>query len=90
MRKLFYAIIVENKTHGLGTETNFDFKFIPNFDTTSTALGENVSGIKESGIERRNLKALVIASAVMGVVGYLCMRGTWGIVGNLSRSWWFT
>jgi hypothetical protein len=52
----------------MGEETNFDFKYIPNFDTTSTDMGDYVAGLKSSGIERRNLRALVLFSAVMGLV----------------------
>jgi hypothetical protein len=85
LRRILYQVIVENKTHGLGEETNFDFKYIPNFDTT-TPKGENESGLKESGVERRNLRTLVIASAFMGIVSYFCLRSTFGLVGNV-RGW---
>ncbi len=52
----------------MGEETNFDFKYIPNFDTTSTDLGDYVAGLQSSGIEQRNLRALVLLSAAMGLV----------------------
>jgi len=52
----------------MGEETNFDFKYIPNFDTTSTDLGDYVAGLQSSGIERRNLRALVLFSAATGLV----------------------
>jgi hypothetical protein len=81
-------VIVENKTHGLGEETNFDFKYIPNFDTT-TSMGEYVSGLKESGVERRNLRALCMGSAAMGVVSYFCLKTTFKVFGRLA-AWWFT
>jgi hypothetical protein len=80
-------MIVENKTHGLGEETVFDFKYIPNFSTT-TELGEyEESGIKQTGIEKRNFRTLVVASTVVAVVSYVGMRSTWGIMGGL-RTWW--
>jgi hypothetical protein len=88
LRRIFYRVIVENKAHGLGEETNFDFKYIPNFETT-TSMGEYVSGLKESGVERRNLRVLVLASAFMGVVSYFCLKTTFGIIGNV-REWWFS
>ena len=87
LRKLFYQVIVENKTHGLGEETHFDFKYIPNYSTI-TELGEYApSGIKEESIEKRNLRTLIVFSAVLGILSYVGMRTTWGIVGGL-RSWW--
>ncbi len=53
---------MENKTHGLGEETVFDFKYIPNFSTT-TELGKyEASKLQETSIERRNLRALIIAN----------------------------
>jgi hypothetical protein len=87
LRHIFYSVIVENKVHGLGEETNFDFKYIPNFDTTETEMGEYVAGLKESGVERRNLRTLVIASVCIAVASYIGMRTTWGIVASL-RGWW--
>jgi hypothetical protein len=87
LRRIFYSVIVENKVHGLGEETNFDFKYIPNFDTTETEMGEYVAGLKESGVERRNLRTLVIASVCIAVASYIGMRTTWGIVASV-RDWW--
>ena len=81
-------MIVENKAHGLGEETNFDFKYIPNFDTR-TSMGEYVSGLEESGVERRNLRALVIASTVFGFSLYFCAKTTFGVAGKIAR-WWFS
>jgi len=80
LRRILYNVIVENKEHGLGIETNFDFKYVPNFDT-KTELGEFKEGLTEKGVERRNLRTLVLASAVVGGVGYFWLRTTWGLVG---------
>jgi len=88
LRRIFYHVIVENKTNGLGEETNFDFKYIPNFDKT-TSMGEHVSGLKESGVERRNLRTLVMATAFMGAVSYFCLRTIFRIVGSM-RDLWFS
>ena len=80
-------MIVENKTHGLGEETTFDFKHIPNLDTT-TSMGEYVSGLQDSGVERRNLKALVMGSAFMGLISFLLVKTSLGVVRQLR--WWFS
>jgi hypothetical protein len=78
-------VIVENKTYGLGKETTFDFKHIPNLDTT-TSMGEYVSGLQDSGVERRNLKALVMGSAFMGLISFLLVKTSLGAV-RLLRGW---
>ncbi|RFU29389.1 hypothetical protein B7463_g6968, partial [Scytalidium lignicola] len=39
LRRVFYAMFVESKTNGLGSESTFDFKYIPAFYLT-TELGE--------------------------------------------------
>jgi hypothetical protein len=60
-----YAAIVENKIHGLGTETNFDFKYIPDFHTSTKQEGIEEAGMMECGVERRNLRVLIIASTIV-------------------------
>jgi len=57
-------------------------------------MGEyEATGLKASGVERRNLRILVIASALasafVGVVSFIGMKTTWGIMGGL-RAWWFS
>jgi hypothetical protein len=53
-------------------------------------MGEyEATGLKVSGVERRNLRTLVIASTLVGVASYIGMKTTWGIVGGL-RAWWFS
>ena len=72
----------------MGEETNFDFKYVPDFSTT-TELGtyEN-SGLGKSGVERRNFRTLVIASAFVGAASYFWIRTTWGLVGCV-KAWYF-
>jgi len=86
LRRVFYQLIIENKTHGLGAETNFDFKYIPEFSTI-TSMGDYEEMKKsDTGVERRNLRTLVVASAVIGVLSYFGMRTTWGLVA-VVREW---
>ncbi|CAL3973540.1 hypothetical protein PZA11_005753 [Diplocarpon coronariae] len=86
LRRIFYHVVVENQVHGLGEESSFEFKYIPNLDT-KTLMGEYVPGRGESGIERRNLKVLVMASAAMGLMSCIGLRITLGVLAGL-RSWW--
>jgi hypothetical protein len=64
---------VENKAHGLGAETNFDFKYIPDFYTSTKQEGLAESGLTQPGIERRNLTALIIAST------FICIASWYGV-----------
>ncbi|KAJ5038084.1 uncharacterized protein L3040_006955 [Drepanopeziza brunnea f. sp. 'multigermtubi'] len=88
LRRIFYHVIVENKVHGLGEESDFEFKYIPNLDTT-TSMADYVPGVKNSGVERRNLKALIWGSAFLGLLSYAGWRVSWGILGGL-RAWWLS
>lgn len=84
LRRIFYQVIVNNTSHGLGEETNFDFKYIPNFDT-KTHMGDYVVGLKSSGVERRNLGSLVMFSAVVGAVSYLGLRTGLGLLSLVAE-----
>ncbi|KAI9697224.1 MAG: hypothetical protein M1836_004788 [Candelina mexicana] len=67
LRRVFYALIVEHK-HGLGgEETNFEFKYIPDFESTTEMDEPEEVGLKQAGIERRNLRTLVVAVGFMAV-----------------------
>jgi len=82
---MFYSVIVENKTYGLGSETNFDFKYIPDFHTR-TAQGElGETGLKEPGIERQNLKVLVIASTVVCILSWYGIKMTLKVIESMLR-----
>ena len=77
-------MIVENKTHGLGVETNFDFKYIPDFYTSTTQERIDETGLTEPGIERRNLRTLIIASTIVCIASWygvkMTLRGLYTLV----------
>lgn len=84
VKKIFYAVIVDAKWGLAGTETLFDFKYVPEYETV-TDMGK-ISEIKlsNSGVESRDLKALGV---FLGVVGL----GTWAAVkaaGAVARTIW--
>lgn len=79
MRRIFYHVIVKNEAHGLGEESNFDFKYIPNFDTKTEMMEYDKAALRGTGIERRNLKSLVLGCAFMGAISYVGLRITFGI-----------
>lgn len=72
LRKLFWAVIVEGK-YGLGEKTVFDFKYVPDFHITTEAGGDEKgqAGVREDGVERRNLQALLVGIACGGA-GVFC------------------
>lgn len=87
LRRVFYQLIVENKTHGLGAETDFAFKYVPSFETTTTDLGTYEDMKRgETGVERRNFRALVVAGLVMAGASYVGLRVGWGVLGGV-RGW---
>lgn len=74
LRKIFWIVIVEGK-HGLGEETVFEFKYVPDFHVTTEAGAERQVGIKERrAVERRNLQVLLIGLTCTGGVIYGCLK----------------
>lgn len=86
MRKLFWKVIVEDK-QGLGEETTFDFKYIPNLSkSTQMEDAPNIVN-KQSGIERRNLQAVVFGFALFALVGYFGCKVTVYVGKRVIDSW---
>lgn len=77
---------MENKSHGLGEETNFEFKHIPSLSKMTEELGEYEDTGLKGGVERRNLITFTFGTAFLGFLGYLASRVALGAIGEL-RSW---
>ena len=85
LRKILYNFTIRNtEMGGLGKETTFDFKYVPQLDLTTEPGRPENSGLGQSGVERRNLKALLIASGVIAVVAWLIMRSVSAALAMLS------
>ena len=69
---------------GLGKESSFEFKYIPNLDLTTELGRQEDSGLGHSGVEWRNLKALFVASMLIGLLSWLMTKGASVIVAKLS------
>lgn len=69
---------------GLGKETGFEFKYIPSLGLKTEPGRPEDSGLARSGVERRNLKALSIASVFMGLLAWLIMKAASAMVAELS------
>lgn len=97
VKKVFWQITVESKWALNGSETMFEFKYVPEFDTvTSMDDGKDIK--KERRVtERRNLKWMLYGVGAVGVVvpvvGYCVVKAVggvlrlgWAVLGNLGGS----
>ncbi len=86
LRKIFWKVIVENKS-GLGEETSFEFKYIPDLSKSTQMEDAPECGLKRSGIERRNLQALIIGCLLFWVVGYNGLKILIAVGGKAKSPW---
>ena len=77
---------MENK-NGLGEETSFDFKYIPDLSKTTKMEDAEESGINAPGIERRNLQALAIACGLLGVAGFVGFKILGAVARRIMTMW---
>jgi hypothetical protein len=86
LRHVFWAVIVEGR-FGLGQETVFDFKYIPDFHvlTARDAGDQEAKPVEQvpNGIERRNLNALLMASVGLAAVGYVGVKVSSAILARI-------
>lgn len=80
VRKFFYDLTVHNKEIGLGTETNFDFKYVPQLGRT-TELGQpDGPRLRAGAPERQGLATLVLASALVAAVAWSGFKASSAII----------
>lgn len=90
LRRVLPALIKNKDIGGLGGETVFEFKYIPEFETV-TSLGEYDAGgiVRPRGVERRNLVTLlvvvIIVGGVLGAIGWLWMKFMRKLVGFVGE-----
>ena len=75
-------MIIESKS-GLGEESIFDFKYIPDFSKKTQKEEPGVVKPKQSATERRNLQAIVIACCLLMSIGYVGIK-----VLRYIYQWW--
>lgn len=84
VRKFFYHLAVHNKEIGLGTETNFDFKYVPQLGRT-TELGQpENSRLRIGAPERQGLTALMLVAALVAAVAWSGYRAASGLMAAIS------
>ncbi|KAI9753812.1 MAG: hypothetical protein M4579_004993 [Chaenotheca gracillima] len=81
LRRIFYAVIVEHK-HGLGEATNFEFKYVPDYDVMTDMNVSKAGIVQRSGVERRNFISFLIASIAVSSVCWVSMKA----VSSLTRT----
>lgn len=85
LRRVFWQVIIKNKS-GLGEETTFDFKYIPNLSKKTQMEDALEPGIKKAGIERRNLQALGIGCIMFALAGFFGLRIVAAVI-NRAVKW---
>lgn len=71
---------MHNKEIGLGRETNFDFKYVPQLGRT-TELGQpEGSRLRIGTPERQGLTALMLAAALVAAVAWSGFRAASGLM----------
>ena len=71
--------------YGLGEETVYDFKYVPDYHVMTDPDESSGSGLQEAGIEKRNLKALLAGIAVLGTASAI---GVWASSWVWNRLVW--
>lgn len=78
-RKFFYKLL-HNKEFGLGRETNFNFKYVPQLGRT-TELGKRAgSRLRIGASERQGLTTLVLVAALVAAVAWSGFRAASGLL----------
>jgi hypothetical protein len=76
MKKILYKVIVEAKWGLAGTESLFEFKYIPEFETVTDMGKLSEIKLKDSNVEMRNLRTLGIFLGVMGLGAWVSLKVT--------------
>ncbi|KAK3686519.1 hypothetical protein LTR37_019727 [Vermiconidia calcicola] len=88
LKAVFYNIIVHSKYGLQGTETKFDFKYVPEYSTI-TEMGEcEEERATYSHVESRNRKTFLIGLAIVGVGTWVAYRVGSGVVSGVVRLVW--
>lgn len=80
VRKFFYKLTVHNKEIGLGTETNFDFQYVPQLGRTTELGHPDGPRLRPGDPERQGLKTLVLASALVAAVAWSGFKASSAII----------
>lgn len=71
---------MHNKEIGLGTETNFDFKYVPQLGRTTELGHPEGSRLRIGASERQGLATLMLAAALVAAVAWSGFRVASGLM----------
>ncbi|KAF2089854.1 hypothetical protein K490DRAFT_35442 [Saccharata proteae CBS 121410] len=74
LRDVFWKLIVDSKWGLEGKQTNFDFKYVPEYGILTELGNSEKAVLKEGYVERRNLKWLLLAAGVSVMGTYASYR----------------
>lgn len=74
LKKLFYMVIVEAKYGLAGTETVFDFKYVPEYETVTEMGAMSEMKLGKSSVEMRNLRTLGTFLVILGLGAWVSLR----------------
>jgi hypothetical protein len=80
---IFWNVIVKAKWGLADTETTFDFKYVPQFDTLTNLGDIGERKLKTSGLEMRNLKTLSIGVGAVIVGTWVSVKVALHVLGRL-------
>ena len=84
LRRLFWEVIINQKT-GLGEESTFEFKYIPDLSRKTQTDDALEPGAKHNGIEQRDLQALGIGCSLIALVGFFCLKILAAVIHCVAR-----
>jgi hypothetical protein len=82
-KEIFWNVIVKAKWGLAGTETAFDFKYIPQYDTLTNLGDIGERKLKTSSIEMRNLKTIGVFVGVVLIGTVVSVKVASSILGRL-------
>ena len=83
LKKTFWAVIIESEG-GLGSETTFDFKYVPELSKKTQIEDPEECGLKLPGVERRNLQVFILGCGLLSVCGYVGLH----IASSIVKAVW--
>ncbi|CAD6593736.1 MAG: hypothetical protein ASARMPREDX12_007493 [Alectoria sarmentosa] len=84
LRRVFWQVIIKNES-GLGEETTFDFKYIPDLSKKTQIEDVLETGVKKAGIEQRNLQALGIGCILFALTACFGLKIVIAVVKRAAK-----
>lgn len=83
LKRIFYVVIVDAKYGLAGTETLFDFKYVPEYNTITDMGKPSEIKLGTSSVERRNLRVLGYFLGAVGVGAWVSLKVASSIISRI-------